>query len=384
MNADIKTRSIKGDFIGFTFGGVHSSELGLVRISDGSRYNEDLLPPLQDKKAQIAGRDGEAYFGSQYMTKPIKVPVAFDNMNEKSFSQLRRLLSNKTPQILKFDENPYKQWLVKSASAQSFKWLCFDDTKNRGSETRIYKGEGVLEFNCFNVCANSNILYLDDAIESYDNGKPKYRLGYENFEEWREGSRLRNSKERIWYYNEERDIFFKETYNAFPMKGGERKGQFIYNAGDVPIKPKIVCRIPYDKKYVLTKDISIILYAFDNSPNDEKEDRDFQKIGEMVISKKIIEQCREYMDKEYPQETPYIIIDSKLKMIKGARDINSIYELTGQIYNKYHEKGDYLEIPVSDTDIYFIEVQAISEDNSNSSSEAHMNIVDLQYTHQYF
>jgi hypothetical protein len=44
MNAN--TRCIKGDFIGFTLGNIHSSELGLVRVSDGSRYNEDLLPPL--------------------------------------------------------------------------------------------------------------------------------------------------------------------------------------------------------------------------------------------------------------------------------------------------------------------------------------------------
>ena len=40
------SRAVKGDYIGFTFGDVHSSELGLVRVSDGSRYNEDLLPPL--------------------------------------------------------------------------------------------------------------------------------------------------------------------------------------------------------------------------------------------------------------------------------------------------------------------------------------------------
>jgi hypothetical protein len=39
-------RCIKGDFIGFTLGDIHSSELGLMRVSDGSRYNEDLLPPL--------------------------------------------------------------------------------------------------------------------------------------------------------------------------------------------------------------------------------------------------------------------------------------------------------------------------------------------------
>ena len=48
-------------------------------------------------------------------------------MREEDFSKLRRLLSIKTPQVLWFDENPYKQWLVKSASAQSFKWVCFDE-----------------------------------------------------------------------------------------------------------------------------------------------------------------------------------------------------------------------------------------------------------------
>ncbi len=72
-------RSIKGDYIGFTFGDVHSSELGLVRVSDGSRYNTDLLPPLDDKVAQVAGRDGEVLFGTTYKAKEIKVPVAFDN-----------------------------------------------------------------------------------------------------------------------------------------------------------------------------------------------------------------------------------------------------------------------------------------------------------------
>jgi len=37
---------IKGDFLGFTFNGVHSSELGLTRVSDGSRYNENLYPTI--------------------------------------------------------------------------------------------------------------------------------------------------------------------------------------------------------------------------------------------------------------------------------------------------------------------------------------------------
>lgn len=158
-------RCVKGDYIGFTLGGVHSSELGLMRVSNGSRYEQDLLPPLQDKTAQVNGRDGAIYFGSQYNTKPIKVPVAFDNMTEESFNRLKRLLQDKKPKYLWFDETPYKQWLVKAANVQNFKWVCFDETKN-GGEKRIYKGEGTLEFSCFTPYAESRVTFLDDPVDS--------------------------------------------------------------------------------------------------------------------------------------------------------------------------------------------------------------------------
>ena len=165
-------RCIKGDYIGFTFGGVHSSELGLMRVSDGSRYNTDLLPPLQDKTAQVNGRDGAVYFGSQYNTRPIKVPIAFDNMTEESFNQLKRLLQDKKPKYLWFDETPYKQWLVKAANAQNFKWVCFDESHN-GKEKRIYKGEGTLEFSCFSPYAESRVTFLDEPVDKiiYKEGK---------------------------------------------------------------------------------------------------------------------------------------------------------------------------------------------------------------------
>jgi hypothetical protein len=32
--------SIKGDFISFTYNGVHSTELGIVRTSSSNRYND--------------------------------------------------------------------------------------------------------------------------------------------------------------------------------------------------------------------------------------------------------------------------------------------------------------------------------------------------------
>jgi hypothetical protein len=36
----------KGDYLGFTYNGVHSSDLGIVRTSNGSRFDENLLPTV--------------------------------------------------------------------------------------------------------------------------------------------------------------------------------------------------------------------------------------------------------------------------------------------------------------------------------------------------
>jgi len=34
------------DYIGFSFNGVHSDTLGIKRTSEGSRFNENLLPTI--------------------------------------------------------------------------------------------------------------------------------------------------------------------------------------------------------------------------------------------------------------------------------------------------------------------------------------------------
>lgn len=357
MHADKDLRSIKGDFIGFTFGGIHSSELGLMRVSDGSRYNEDLLPPLQDKKAQVTGRDGEIYFGSQYMTKPIKVPVAFDNMNEESFQKLRKLLSNKKPQFLWFDEKPYKQWLVKTASAQSFKWVCFDEYRNEKKE-RIYKGEGTLEFNCFSSYATSRVTYLDDPIDKViiknEKGKLEFMFStqdspltlenFYNFNEWEKSSGLKKRKNK--------DINYEENIQ-YIKDGNVRIGKFIYNAGDVPIKPQITLKEV--NKYTGTEEFIIInLYSSENL---------LTPIQTMQLSKDIIKQCSKNGDQD-------IIIDSKLKLLKG---VNERGRLSGKVYNKFHKEGDYFEIPVGkdENEIFMIEIKS--------------DIATLiEYTHQYY
>lgn len=348
-------RCIKGDYIGFTFGDVHSSELGLVRVSNGSRYEQDLLPPLQDKTAQVNGRDGAVYFGSQYNTKPIKIPVAFDNMTEESFQKLKDLLMDKKPKYLWYDETPYKQWLVKSASAQNFKWICFDESSNierlgdgdsDGAKKRIYKGEGTLEFNCFSPYAESRILCLDDEvdyvwdwnrtespkrlvkywkndsnIEKYLEGKNKQNLTLEcnyNFEEWKDASRLRyktdtnNSGETI-KYNEQHGINKNEL--------------IVYNPGDKETDYKLIWYkdadadnnyFPGDKIYFLITKEEV----------EKVSSNKFLEIGTFKL-----------------KESDYgIVIDSKLKMIKG---IDKDGKSTGNIYSKHHISGDFYKIPIN-------------------------------------
>jgi hypothetical protein len=41
--------AIKGDFISFTYNGVHSTELGVMRVTSSNRYTDALLPTIQDK-----------------------------------------------------------------------------------------------------------------------------------------------------------------------------------------------------------------------------------------------------------------------------------------------------------------------------------------------
>ena len=67
---------LDGDFIGFSFDGVHSSDLGVLRVSDGSRYNEYLLPTSQDVTVQVPGGDGTYYFGSYYTSRPFSISIA--------------------------------------------------------------------------------------------------------------------------------------------------------------------------------------------------------------------------------------------------------------------------------------------------------------------
>lgn len=148
------------DYIGFTFNGVHSSELGIKRTSEGSRFNESLLPTTQDKTVQVPGGDGMYYFGSYYTQRQFNISYAFDSLTEQQLSRIKAVFGDKKPHRLIFDEAPYKVYLAKVTGSASIKHIPFAE----GTTNRIYKGEGSIQFTAYEPFARSVYKYLDQYI----------------------------------------------------------------------------------------------------------------------------------------------------------------------------------------------------------------------------
>ena len=185
------------DFTGFSFNGIHSSQLGIHRVSNGDRYTELLQPEIEDIYNPIPGSDGNHYFGSHYRTKPITITIAYDSITEEQFRHIVRLFSTKQVCSLIFDERPYKVYAAKIAQPIQLDYICFDESKkyielerdgvrvinrNFDEETgevtihreqvtpyrydpilkeRIYKGEGTIELICTYPFAREQFKVLD-------------------------------------------------------------------------------------------------------------------------------------------------------------------------------------------------------------------------------
>ena len=116
-----------GDFIGFTFNGTHSSDLGITRVSGGDRYEEQLYPEIKDSTAEIPGINGMYYFGSNYGAKTIDLEIAFDNITEIQLREIRQIFGTKKVKELIFDERPYKKYLAKIENPIELSYVCFDE-----------------------------------------------------------------------------------------------------------------------------------------------------------------------------------------------------------------------------------------------------------------
>ena len=281
------------DFVGFSFDGIHSSELGILRVSEGDRYEETLHPEIEDLKVDIPGLDGNYYFNSNFKTRSISISIAFDSMTELQFRKLRRLFGVKKNCELIFDERPYKVYMAKVANPIELKYVCFDEQKkhidNSGNASgvrwvtesheeeiideqtgeptgettvvtervkekiypyvldegtqRIYKGEGTIEFICYYPFARQ----LFKTLEQYQNinlGTTNLITTYENVDEWAESSGI--LPQSIYNeYNIDKIISYESSNINFNYEIP------VYNPGD--IRTGFYLYIPFNNGKVIPK-----------------------------------------------------------------------------------------------------------------------------------
>ena len=168
------------DYIGFTFNGVHSSTLGIKRTSEGSRFNENLLPTIQDKTVQVPGGDGMYHFGSYYTQRQFNISYAFDALTEEQLSEIKRVFGDKKIHTLIFDEMPFKTYQAKVTGSASIKYIPFAE----GETNRIYKGEGSIQFTAYDPYAHCKEKYLNND----------YYKNFNNIEEWKGAANLLTSQ----------------------------------------------------------------------------------------------------------------------------------------------------------------------------------------------
>lgn len=273
------------DFIGFGFGGIHSSTFGIVRTSDGSRFNENLLPTTQDKTVQVPGGDGTYYFGSYFTQKQFNISIAFDSLTDSNLRKLKQWLGDKKIKELIFDEAPYKVYRAKVTGSATIKHICFLENNER-----VYKGEGTIQFTCYEPFAKSR-------KESGAKTKEFYSLErYPTRDEWIETSGILTQAEMAAI-----DIF----------NGNSAK---IYNPGDLECDFSLT--MSFNGGYIPER----ILWV-ENKTNKSLSLGSINKKGADAAVK----------------------VDSKSNLLVG---VDSSGNLTGNTYNEYIKSGHFFKIPL--------------------------------------
>ena len=157
----------EGGYMGFTFDGRHSSEFGLLVVSDGSRYHQNLSSQFSDSVVQVPGRNGGYYFGTQLGMKDFQINCVYDNMSTHTMHEIQRWLYPNKVGWLIFDETPYKKYLVKLSDVPSFDFIPFDKQENIKSyqiRKEILKGELDISFFSFNEFGYENEEYEVQSI----------------------------------------------------------------------------------------------------------------------------------------------------------------------------------------------------------------------------
>ena len=282
---------IKGDFISFSYNGVHSTELGIVHVSSSDRYADALLPTIQDKSVQVPGSDGTYFFGSYYTQRPITLNIAFDSVTESQLRRARALFGDKQSHPLVFDEEPYKVYYAKVIGTPQYNYICF-------GSPRIYKGEGTINFICYDPFAHclNNYKYLNQYTVGNPSTPPWYK--YNNKTEWNLSAGLLSSK---------------GTYDSFSNRSFK-----LYNPGDVETDFKL--KVPIAATFSGIK-------ISDGSNDLESHTLNFNATPVTVKG-----------------TDTHLLFNSKTNLVEG---LNAQGTRSGNLYNEYIGSGHWFRIPLN-------------------------------------
>lgn len=328
----------RGDYLGFTFNGVHSSKLGIVRVSDGDRYNKELLPTFSDITATVPGLDETYYFGSTYTQKTITVKFAFDSLTDAQIREMRKLFSSKKPQDLIFDETPYKVYSVKVNNPPKLNYLCFEE-----EEQRLYKGDGEIDFVAYSPFARSRFKYLDDYTLTHI---PEWKGSIDditgilnNREEWKDSSGIISRAETTIVLNELDKAVEADTSYRF----------LLHNPGDCKNESKILLKFNNNNN----NNIKIFLAKGRDNPNEYAGITiDINKLPNSSINNTIYGVVIDNKTKLiHPLTEPFTIIG------RSSNDSTSWTYDNTIILNYIISAGDFFTIPTCNYDEdYYIRV----------------------------
>ena len=317
----------RDDFLGFTFAGIHSSELNIIRTSGGDRFDEQMTPEIRDISVEVPGMNGEYFFGSTYGTRTFKIEIAFDSLTEAQFRKIRQLYGRKQIGELIFDERPYKKYLVKIESPIELSYVCFDEPNYTwekiqtgyntyvkgigdsdyeykdydGTTKHIYKGEGTISFICYFPFAKSVFKELPTDQEESD---------------WVLSSGILNSTQRVGI-----DEFNNNVIT-------------VYNPGDIEVGFRL-----YLPKAVVTNNTVILTYKADRVHTTAT-----LALNAMTLKSGDVG----------------VLVDTNSDLITGVSSAPTLepvsgeytYTTSGNLYNQYVNLGSFFHLKPNDLYVY--------------------------------
>ena len=372
-------------YTGFTFNGKHSSEFNIKRTSDGDRYNENLLPTIQDKTVQIPGADGTYFYGSYFTQRVFNVSFAFDSLTEGQLAALKAHFGDKKIHELIFDETPYKKYRAKVTGSATFKYIPFGE----GETNRVYKGEGTLQFTAYDPYAREVYKFLSnykvpnrELITALEEINIFGDLAIHEGEE--EIKTLKKAFEQLGYYKGSEDDTvndeLKLALRTFNRTFGQDRGDFTKDTQAYLLKALKKEESPTEEwndaaglletagefDALNTSGNKIVTYVTEGNKENKKVEfpvynpgdrespltivfafNDNNKIPGYTIELEEQSLTFEEITKKIGSNATHVWFNSQTELVEGIKIDKGRYEKTGDVYNNHITKGNFLKVPLT-------------------------------------